>query len=54
MKASTPSENIMSHITREIDRQKALKALEKAKSIKRKVVFLPKGATGNINIRDGF
>ena len=35
-------------LNKEIERQKALKALEKAKSIKRKVVFLPMGATGNI------
>lgn len=52
MKLSTESENITSHQTREIERQKALKALEKAKSIKRKVVFLPQGATGNLNVRD--
>ncbi|MFC3158537.1 hypothetical protein SAMN05443633_1172 [Chryseobacterium arachidis] len=49
MKSSTESENINSHFSRELERQKALKALEKAKSIKRKVVFLPQGATGNLN-----
>lgn len=54
MKLSTESENIASHYTREIERQKAIKALEKAKAIKRKVVFLPQGATGNINIREIF
>lgn len=37
-----------SSLNREIERQKALKALEKAKMIKRKVVYLPMGATGNI------
>ncbi len=54
MKASSQSENINSHFNREIERQKAIKALEKAKSIKRKVVFLPQGATGNLNYRDTF
>ncbi len=54
MKLSTQSENITSHFTREMERQKAIKALEKAKSIKRKVVFLPMGATGNLNIREVF
>lgn len=54
MKASAQSENINSHFNREIERQKAIKALEKAKSIKRKVVFLPQGATGNLNYRDTF
>ncbi|SIS83298.1 hypothetical protein [Chryseobacterium gambrini] len=54
MKATTQSENINSHFNREVERQKALKALEKAKSIKRKVVFLPQGATGNLNYRDSF
>ncbi len=54
MKASAQSENINSHFTREVERQKAIKALEKAKSIKRKVVFLPQGATGNLNYRDTF
>ena len=51
MKASAQSD---SHFNREIERQKAIKALEKAKSIKRKVVFLPQGATGNLNYRDTF
>jgi hypothetical protein len=37
-----------SSLNREIERQKALKALEKAKMIKRKVVYLPMGATGSI------
>lgn len=54
MKSFTDSENISSHHTREMERQKALKALEKAKSIKRKVVFLPQGATGNLNVREMF
>ncbi|MDY0932821.1 MULTISPECIES: hypothetical protein [Chryseobacterium] len=36
-------------INKEIERQKALKALEKAKSLNRKVVFLAKGASGNLN-----
>lgn len=54
MKTSTQSENSASHFNREVERQKALKALEKAKSIKRKVVFLPQGATGNLNIREVF
>lgn len=54
MKATTQSENINSHFNREVERQKALKALEKAKSIKRKVVFLPMGATGNVDFRDSF
>ena len=54
MKASTQSESINSHFSREVERQKAIKALEKAKSIKRKVVFLPQGATGNLNYRDSF
>lgn len=45
MKEFTQWENSPS-INREIERQKALKALEKAKMIKRKVVFLPKGASG--------
>ncbi|WP_326983350.1 hypothetical protein VUJ46_02035 [Chryseobacterium sp. MYb264] len=54
MKVSTPSENITSYFNREIERQKAIKALEKAKTIKRKVVFLPMGATGNLNIREVF
>ncbi len=52
MNSSTQSENNNSHFNREIERQKALKALEKAKSIKRKVVFLPQGATGNLNFID--
>lgn len=54
MKVSTNSENISSHQSREIERQKALKALEKAKTIKRKVVFLPQGATGNLYLRETF
>lgn len=54
MKATAQSENINSHFNREVERQKALKTLEKAKSIKRKVVFLPQGATGNLNYRDSF
>jgi len=49
MNSSTQSENNNSHFNREIERQKAIKALEKAKNIKRKVVFLPQGATGNPN-----
>jgi len=53
MRVST-NENITSHQTREMERQKALKALEKAKMIKRKVVFLPQGATGNVTYRDMF
>lgn len=52
--STTQAENVNSHFTREIERQKAIKALEKAKSIKRKVVFLPQGATGNLNYRDLF
>lgn len=54
MKPSTQAENINSHFNREVERQKALKALEKAKGIKRKVVFLPMGATGNIDFRNSF
>lgn len=54
MKVSTESENTNSHFNREMERQKALRALEKAKSINRKVVFLPQGATGNLNLRDLF
>lgn len=54
MKQFTDSESIASHHTRELERQKALKALEKAKTIKRKVVFLLPGATGNLNIRETF
>ncbi|WP_157844210.1 hypothetical protein [Chryseobacterium sp. Leaf180] len=54
MKMSMESENITSYYTKELERQKALKALEKAKAIARKVVFLPKGASGNINVRDTF
>jgi hypothetical protein len=50
MKATAQSENINSHFNREVERQKALKALEKAKSIKRKVVFLPQGATGILSL----
>lgn len=46
MKESTQWENSPS-LNREIERQKALKALEKAKMIKRKVIFLPKGASGS-------
>lgn len=52
MKLSTQEENVNSHFTREMERQKALKALEKAKKIKRKVIFLPPGATGNLNARN--
>ncbi|WP_165850831.1 MULTISPECIES: hypothetical protein [Chryseobacterium] len=48
MKNSNNPEN-GSSITKEIERQKALKALEKAKSLNRKVVFLAKGASGNVN-----
>lgn len=54
MKASSPAENTNSYFNREVERQKAIKALEKAKGIKRKVVFLPQGATGNLNYRDTF
>ncbi|MGO4710958.1 hypothetical protein AB4Y90_17985 [Chryseobacterium sp. 2TAF14] len=54
MKKSTNSENITSHETKEIERQMALKVLEKAKKIKRKVVFLPQGASGNRNIINSF
>jgi len=54
MRVSTPSENITSYLNKEIERQKAIKALEKAKAIKRKVVFLPMGATGNLSIREVF
>jgi hypothetical protein len=46
MKESTQWENSTS-LNREIERQKALKALEKAKMIKRKVIFLPRGASGS-------
>ncbi|MGE4513753.1 hypothetical protein [Chryseobacterium taeanense] len=46
MKESTQWENSLS-LNREIERQKALKALEKAKMIKRKVIFLPRGASGS-------
>lgn len=49
MNSSTQSESTNSHFNREVERQKAIKALEKAKSIKRKVIFLPQGATGNPN-----
>lgn len=35
-------------INKEIERQKALKVLEKAKMMSRKVVFLPKGASGSV------
>lgn len=48
MKNSNNVENT-SGITKEIERQKALKALEKAKSLNRKVVFLAKGASGHSN-----
>jgi len=51
MKESTQWENSPS-INREIERQKALKVLEKAKMIKRKVIFLPKGASGNVRLND--
>lgn len=47
MKNSNEWDNAVS-LNKEIERQKALKALEKAKMIKRKVIFLPMGATGNI------
>ncbi|MEC3875128.1 hypothetical protein [Chryseobacterium salviniae] len=53
MKESTQWENSPS-LNREIERQKALKVLEKAKMIKRKVIFLPKGATGNARLNDIF
>ena len=48
MKNSNKPENV-SGINKEIERQKALKALEKAKLLNRKVVFLAKGASGNLN-----
>ncbi|MGE6398126.1 hypothetical protein ACQKCN_20895, partial [Chryseobacterium scophthalmum] len=48
MKNSNNPESIPG-INKEIERQKALKALEKAKSLNRKVVFLAKGASGNLN-----
>jgi len=54
MQNSISSEQSASYINREIERQKALKVLEKAKSIKRKVVFLPQGASGSINFRETF
>jgi len=38
-----------SGITKEIERQKALKTLAKAKLLNRKVVFLDKGASGHVN-----
>jgi hypothetical protein len=47
MKDSTQWDN-SSTMTKEIERQKALKVLEKAKMISRKVVFLPKGASGTL------
>lgn len=53
MKEFTQWENSPS-LNREIERQKALKVLEKAKMIKRKVVFLPKGATGSTKFNDFF
>ncbi|WP_262152306.1 hypothetical protein [Chryseobacterium foetidum] len=49
MQSSTNYDQSISSMTKEIERQKALKVLEKAKSIKRKVVFLPRGASGSIN-----
>lgn len=48
MKNSNNLENT-SGITKEIERQKALKALEKAKLLNRKVVFIAKGASGHVN-----
>lgn len=48
MKNSNNPESIPG-INKEIERQKALKALEKAKSLNRKVVFLAKGVSGNLN-----
>lgn len=41
-------------MNKEIERQKALKVLEKAKMINRKVIFLPKGATGNLKMNSLF
>lgn len=49
MQSPTNYDQSISSMTKEIERQKALKVLEKAKSIKRKVVFLPRGASGSIN-----
>jgi len=49
MQSSINSDQSMSSMAKEIERQKALKVLEKAKSIKRKVVFLPRGASGSLN-----
>lgn len=37
--------NVISDVARRIEREKAIAALEKAKKIPRKVVFLPKGAS---------
>jgi len=54
MKKSTNSENKTSHESKEIERQAAMKALEKAKMIKRKVVFLPQGASGNRSVNNLF
>lgn len=39
--------NILSLATRKKEHENALKALEKAKQIPRKVIFLPKGASGS-------
>ncbi|MDQ1096849.1 MULTISPECIES: hypothetical protein [Chryseobacterium] len=47
MSTSTQWDN-PTHVNKEIERQKALAVLEKAKMLNRKVVFLPKGATGNL------
>lgn len=47
MKESTQWDS-PSTMNKEIERQKAIKVLEKAKMISRKVVFLPKGASGSL------
>lgn len=48
MKNSNNPESIPG-FNKEVERQKALKALEKAKSLNRKVVFLAKGVSGNLS-----
>lgn len=43
--------NILSLEKREQEREKALKALERAKKIPRKVIFIPMGASGSVDYR---
>ncbi len=47
MSTSTQWDN-PTHTNKAIERQKALAVLEKAKMLNRKVVFLPKGASGSL------